>query len=69
MSREGFMELEVWHDAKNLAVNIYKMTIEGELSKDFDLKIKLDALLLVYQAILLKAMKDILIRRQLGFSI
>lgn len=38
MSREGFMELEVWHDAKNLAVNIYKMTIEGELSKDFGLK-------------------------------
>lgn len=38
MSKAGFKELEVWHDAKNLAVYIYKLTLDGEISKDYGLK-------------------------------
>lgn len=38
MGKEGFEKLEVWHDAKNLAVSIYKITMEGELSKDFGIR-------------------------------
>lgn len=38
MSKTGFKELKVWQDAKDIAVNIYKMTSMGELSKDFSLR-------------------------------
>lgn len=38
MSKEGFRNLEVWHDAKDLAVEIYKITMEGKLSMDFSLR-------------------------------
>lgn len=38
MSKEGFKELEIWHDAKNLAVEIYKITMKGELTRDFGLR-------------------------------
>lgn len=34
----NFEHLEVWNDAKNLAVSIYKITSVGLLSKDFGLR-------------------------------
>jgi len=33
-----FKDLKVWQKSKNLAVRIYKMTNEGKISKDFELK-------------------------------
>ena len=33
-----FEELKVWQEAKNLAVNIYRLTNQGQLEKDFGLK-------------------------------
>jgi len=33
-----FKDLKVWQKSKNLAVHIYKMTNEGKISKDFELK-------------------------------
>ena len=33
-----FQELKVWQKSKDLAVRIYRMTNEGKISKDFELK-------------------------------
>jgi len=38
METPNYMKLNVWNYAKDLAVEIYKLTMEGELSKDFSLK-------------------------------
>ena len=38
MGKEGFKELKVWQKAKDLAVDIYKLTMQGEISKDFGLR-------------------------------
>ncbi len=38
MGYQSFKELRVWQSAKELAVEIYKLTEEGKLSKDFGLK-------------------------------
>nr|WP_303740682.1 four helix bundle protein [Lutispora saccharofermentans] len=32
------MKLNVWNNSKDLAVEIYKLTMDGELSRDFGLK-------------------------------
>lgn len=34
----NYMKLNVWNYAKDLAVEIYKLTMNGELSKDFGLR-------------------------------
>jgi four helix bundle protein len=34
----NFQELKVWQKSKNLAVYVYKITKEGEISKDFGLR-------------------------------
>ena len=33
-----FQELRVWEESKNLAVEIYKLTSQGDFSRDFGLK-------------------------------
>lgn len=38
MSKSGFKELVVWKNAKDLAVDVYKMTNRTEFSKDFGLR-------------------------------
>ncbi len=38
MGYQSFKELRVWQSAKELVVEIYKLTEEGKLSKDFGLK-------------------------------
>ena len=38
MGYESYKELRVWQAAKELAVEIYKITSAGKLSKDFGLK-------------------------------
>jgi four helix bundle protein len=38
MAYQSFRELRVWQEAKQLAVEIYKLTASGSLSKDFGLK-------------------------------
>jgi four helix bundle protein len=38
MSYQSFRELRVWQEAKDLAVEIYKLTALGNLSRDFGLK-------------------------------
>jgi len=38
MGKGGFKELKVWQKAKDLAVNIYKITNSGEFIKDYGLK-------------------------------
>ena len=38
MGYQSFRELRVWQEAKRLAVEIYKLTASGSLSKDFGLK-------------------------------
>jgi four helix bundle protein len=38
MSYQGFKELKVWIEAKNLAVSVYRISERGMLSKDFGLK-------------------------------
>ena len=38
MGYESFKELRVWGEAKELAVNIYKVAATGGLSKDYGLK-------------------------------
>jgi four helix bundle protein len=38
MVYQSFRELRVWQEAKKLAVEIYKPTASGSLSKDFGLK-------------------------------
>lgn len=38
MGREGFKELKVWQKAKDLAVDIYRLTTEGELNSDYGLR-------------------------------
>ncbi|MCQ1529145.1 four helix bundle protein [Lutispora saccharofermentans] len=34
----NYMKLNVWNNSKDLAVEIYKLTMDGELSRDFGLK-------------------------------
>jgi four helix bundle protein len=34
----NFRKLNVWQRAKDLAVNVYKLTDSGQLNKDFGLK-------------------------------
>lgn len=38
MAYQSFKELRVWQDAKDLAVEIYKLTHQGKFLKDFGLK-------------------------------
>lgn len=38
MENPNYMNLSVWNYAKDLAVEIYKISINGELSKDFSLR-------------------------------
>jgi four helix bundle protein len=38
MGKRGFMELIVWQRAKDLAVDIYKVTSDGKLNRDFGLR-------------------------------
>ncbi|MFZ5351277.1 MAG: four helix bundle protein [Bacillota bacterium] len=38
MSSTSYKELEVWNKAKDLAVQIYKLTNQGEFAKDYSLK-------------------------------
>jgi four helix bundle protein len=38
MGRYGFKELAVWREAKDLAVEIYNLTSNGEINKDYDMK-------------------------------
>ena len=37
MSRYGFRELIVWQKAKALALDIYKLTVAGRITRDFSL--------------------------------
>ena len=38
MAYESFKELRVWQEAKQLAIEIYKITAQGNFSKDYGLK-------------------------------
>ena len=38
MGYESFKELRVWQEAKMLAVDVYKITAQGGLAKDYGLK-------------------------------
>ena len=38
MGKKGFQDLIVWQKAKNLAVNIYKISESGAMSRDFSLR-------------------------------
>jgi four helix bundle protein len=38
MDYQSFRELRVWQEAKRLALEIYRLTASGSLSKDFGLK-------------------------------
>ena len=38
MGYQSFKELRVWQEAKGLAVDIYRATSSGKLSRDFSLK-------------------------------
>lgn len=38
MGKDGFRELKVWQKAKELAVNIYRLTMNGEMNRDFGLR-------------------------------
>jgi four helix bundle protein len=38
MAYESFKELRVWQEAKALAIEIYKITAQGNFSKDYGLK-------------------------------
>lgn len=38
MGKNGFKDLIVWREAKDLAVNIYKETGSASFSRDFSLK-------------------------------
>ncbi len=38
MAYQNFKELRVWQETKSLAVDIYKMSAKGELSKDYGLR-------------------------------
>ena len=38
MGREGFKELKVWEMAKDLAVDIYRLTAQGPLNRDYGLR-------------------------------
>lgn len=38
MGYQSFKELNVWQESKNLSIKIYKLTSEGNFSKDFSLK-------------------------------
>jgi len=38
MSSGGFKKLEVWRRAKDLAVRIYKISVNGDLSRDYGLR-------------------------------
>jgi four helix bundle protein len=38
MSKTNFKELKIWQDAERIAVDLYKLTNEGNFSKDFGLR-------------------------------
>lgn len=38
MGNKGFEDLKVWHKAKELAVELYRLTGTGDFSKDFGLR-------------------------------
>jgi four helix bundle protein len=38
MGKNGFKELKVWQESKSLAVQIYRISNEGGLGKDFGLR-------------------------------
>jgi len=38
MGKAGFKELVIWRKAKDLAVDIYKLTSKGDLNKDYGLR-------------------------------
>jgi len=38
MGKRGFKDLEVWRRSKDLAVYVYRITQEGDLSRDFGLR-------------------------------
>lgn len=38
MGYQSFKDLRVWREAKDLAINIYKITANGHLSRDYGLK-------------------------------
>ena len=38
MEEEGFKGLKVWQRSKDLAVSIYRISLEGALSRDYGLK-------------------------------
>lgn len=38
MGYQSFKELVVWQEAKKLAVEVYKLTSDGKISKDYGLK-------------------------------
>jgi four helix bundle protein len=38
MRKGGFRDLQVWHRAKELAVDIYKLTNDGSFSRDYGLR-------------------------------
>lgn len=38
MGKGGFKELKVWHKGKDLAVFIYRITEEGNFTKDYGLR-------------------------------
>jgi len=38
MAESGFKKLEIWQIGKDLAVEIYKVTAEGDIGRDFGLR-------------------------------
>ena len=38
VSKGGFRELQVWQKSKELAIAVYRIANEGELSRDFGLR-------------------------------
>ncbi len=38
MAYESFKELRVWQEAKALAIEVYKITAQGNITKDYGLK-------------------------------
>ena len=38
MGYQGFKELRVWQEARNLSIAVYKLTENGRFSKDYGLK-------------------------------
>jgi len=38
MGKEEYKELMVWQKAKNLVVDVYRLTVQGKLNKDYGLR-------------------------------